>query len=96
MQDIDKELWVAEYCLGQRCFHHDYLKKSLETNKETIERILKIQDKKEREAILVQVAWIPFAIGTAEETSQAITEMGKSIAKEKHWEDLYNPEFLKF
>jgi hypothetical protein len=19
MQDIDKELWVAEYCLGQRC-----------------------------------------------------------------------------
>lgn len=59
IKNLDKELYVAEYNFEQQCFHHGFLQESLETNLKCI----KLQQNN---------PWIIFAIGTWEETNQAI------------------------
>lgn len=72
-----KDIFVAEYNFKQG-FHHSYLTKSLSSNEEIIGRLIKGE-----KASLEDVAWIPFAIGTYEETSQAIDNMRLFIKNNK-------------
>lgn len=93
-QNLDEELYVAEYNFSQRCFHHSFIKKSLEDNREMIARVMMIDDVKRREEMLSQCAWIPFSIGTYEETSEDIQQMRNFIGKQKDWTQFQNPNLL--
>jgi len=66
------ELFLAEYNFGQGTFHHGEVKELMKTNKEIIERLYKAKEEN-----ITGNAWIPFAIGTWEETSWAIDNMKK-------------------
>ena len=74
-KNLDKELWVAEYNFGTKQFHHSFLKNSISTNKDIIQRLIELKDEKEIEEHVFTSAWIPFSIGTCDETSEAIINM---------------------
>lgn len=86
-QNLDSELYVAEYCFAQKCFHHNFLKSSMETNLESIKKLMDIKDQKEREEMVFKLSWIPFSIGTWEETGKDI-ELMRDYMEKIGWKDL--------
>ena len=90
-----KELWVLKYNFGQRAFHVDPIEKSMETNREIVDRIMNNPNKEKREAEVVQCAWFPIAVGTYEELDVTRDLFAKKISEKENWEQFYNPTFLQ-
>lgn len=86
-QNLDSELYVAEYCFFQKCFHHSFLKSSMETNLKSIKKLMAIKDPKAREEMVFKLSWIPFSIGTYEETGKDIDAM-RDYMESIGWKDL--------
>ena len=85
--NLKSELFVAEYSFAQGCFHHSFLKNSMETNLEGVKRIMAIKDDKERAEMVFKLSWIPFSIGTYDETAKDIDEM-RAYMESVGWEKL--------
>ncbi len=85
------ELWVAEYSFAQRCFHHARLESSLESNQEIIERAMEISDTEKRIDNVYACVWIPFFVGTYDETSDKIDELREKMLEfgETYFKDLF-------
>lgn len=78
---LNEELWIAEYSFAQKCFHHSLIKKSIEDNQDIIKRISLIEYVVDQINAVGNLSWIPFSIGTYEETQNDIDKMKQALDK---------------
>ena len=65
----EEKIWIGEYNFIQKCFHVDWVERSMTNNRYTIMECEKYG------TASIERCWVPFVIGTKEEVDREVEKM---------------------